>query len=150
MQPSHTPAPAQLAELLLSVADWAKSQAHARLARHGLTPARGRILTILSGSGPTRVTALAQTLGITARSVTESLDTLELDGLISRATDRTDGRAVLVDLTPRGSALITGGSHSKDQALHAIFEVLDEAERREFHRILAKIDGSPRPRTAPG
>lgn len=63
-------------------------------------------LVALDRGGPRRITELARIAGITQPSVTSLVTTLERAGLAERRSDPADRRAVLVAITPAGSAYL--------------------------------------------
>src|SRR5439155_9389550 len=62
------------------------------------------VLNVLS-EAPQRITKLAAHEGVTQPAMTLLVDRLERRGLVHRARDPLDGRAVLVRLTPAGQEL---------------------------------------------
>jgi DNA-binding MarR family transcriptional regulator len=66
----------------------------------GLTAAHGRLMAELEPAG-TRPSQLAARLGVTKAAVGQLLDKLEKKGLIVRAPDPDDGRAVIVRPTEK-------------------------------------------------
>jgi DNA-binding MarR family transcriptional regulator len=76
--------------------------------RHGLTPARVRVLTALGFQIPEELAtpaALADKLRLSRSNITGLLDGLEKDGLLERAHDPVDRRSVRLGLTGPGRAL---------------------------------------------
>ncbi len=82
------------------------ASARRRAVRAGIdvsTPGMG-ILGALHRGGPQRVTELAARAGMGTTLVSRELRQLEQAGLVRRAADGTDGRAVVVALTVSGRA----------------------------------------------
>jgi DNA-binding MarR family transcriptional regulator len=67
---------------------------------YGLGFARGRVLWALRRSGPVVMRALSDTLGVSPRTVTGLVDSLEADGWVTRSPHPTDRRATIISLTP--------------------------------------------------
>jgi DNA-binding MarR family transcriptional regulator len=67
---------------------------------YGLGFARGRVLWALHESGPVLMRAISQTLGVSPRTVTSLVDSLEADGWVTRSPHPTDRRATIIGLTP--------------------------------------------------
>jgi DNA-binding MarR family transcriptional regulator len=63
-------------------------------------------LDTLSREGPIRLTALAAAAGISQPSMTELVQRLERQGLLTRVNDPEDGRAALVGVTDGGRVLL--------------------------------------------
>ncbi|MEV0360282.1 MarR family transcriptional regulator [Nocardia sp. NPDC050697] len=66
------------------------------------------VLHTLAGRGPQRLSALTAGEQVTQPAITQIVAKLERDGLVARDPDPSDGRAVLVRITPRGAAAVTG------------------------------------------
>lgn len=79
-----------------------------RTERHSFTTLS--VLHTLTHRGPMRLTALTGQEQITQPAVTQLVGRLEREGLVERRPDPSDGRAVLVAVTPAG-ARITHGRH---------------------------------------
>ena len=67
---------------------------------YGMGFARGRVLWALGESGPVLMRALSQALGISPRTVTGLVDSLEADGWVTRTPHPEDRRATIISLTP--------------------------------------------------
>ena len=72
----------------------------------GLSLARAKVLMRLDAHGPMNQATLAGLLGFAPRSVTETVDGLERDGLVTRTEDPHDRRARIVELTESGHAAV--------------------------------------------
>ena len=77
-----------------------------RLARDGLTVSRAGVLWHLRRHGPVTQRALADALGVSARTVTGLVDGLVETGFVTRRAHPTDRRAILVTFTPRGTRVV--------------------------------------------
>ena len=84
--------------LFLRSADWQAARAA------GLTPTQAEILAHLARRGPTRGAALAEALGVTPATLSDSAAALVAKGLAERRPDPIDARAALLHLTPDGVA----------------------------------------------
>jgi len=76
------------------------------------------ILEQMKNDGTTRMTELAQAIGVTSTTVTRRIKDLEKCGLILRTPDGRDGRASIVNLSEKGRQAVVG---------RARFEILQEA-----------------------
>ena len=72
----------------------------------GLSLTATATLATLGRSGPARLTALAAREGVTQPAMSQLIARLEEAGLLTRATDPADGRAVEVRITAEGQALL--------------------------------------------
>jgi DNA-binding MarR family transcriptional regulator len=66
----------------------------------GMSYARGRVVAALHASGPVVMRALSQAVGVSPRTITGLIDSLEADGWVERRAHPTDRRATIVALTP--------------------------------------------------
>ncbi|MBK1784633.1 MarR family winged helix-turn-helix transcriptional regulator [Prauserella cavernicola] len=115
-----------------------------------LTLTQGSVLAELVQGGPRRMSALAELEGVRLPSMTDVVARLERDGLVSRAPDPADRRAVLVTVTAEGTrfhdelivareeflrerlAAMTQGDRSAiDAALPALRRLLEPSTPRE-------------------
>src|SRR3954470_10603352 len=80
----------------------------ATLKPHGLTFARYEALVLLrfSRSGALPLSVIGQRLMVHPTSVTNTIDRLEVQGLVERQPNPRDGRGVLAALTADGRALV--------------------------------------------
>jgi DNA-binding MarR family transcriptional regulator len=70
--------------------------------QHGISRTDLRVLEFLSRGGPASAGQLAEVAGLTTGATTTAIDRLEHAGLARRGADPSDGRRVLVALTPAG------------------------------------------------
>src|SRR4051794_18332777 len=73
---------------------------------HGLSRSAASVLHRLASAGPQRVTELAAWESIAQPSATTLVGRLEANGLVTRAADPDDGRAVRVSITAAGEELL--------------------------------------------
>ncbi|MFJ9412945.1 MarR family winged helix-turn-helix transcriptional regulator [Streptomyces sp. NPDC101227] len=131
-----TPPPSEVAERFFAVTKLLRKRANEGLRAQGLTMARGKLMAVLHHTGPVRISVIAAKLGIAARSVTEAVDALERDGLVTRQPDPTDRRAVLVALTERGTTVIREAEGPRRAVVNGLFSALDADDRAELLRLL--------------
>jgi DNA-binding MarR family transcriptional regulator len=105
----------------------------------GLSLARFKVLMRISEGGPMNQAKLAGLLGFAPRSVTDTVDALERDGLVTRADDENDRRARIVALTPAGHDAFASAQVVRLKAMEEIFGSLSTAERDSFVALLGKI-----------
>ena len=98
--------------------------------RAGLTATAFQALTRLNEEGSARLTTLAAAEGIGQPSMTQLIQRLERQGLVSRLTDPEDGRAALVYVTEAGRALLAQQKQVRHDRLAELLATLspeDEA-----------------------
>ncbi|WP_327700929.1 MarR family transcriptional regulator [Streptomyces decoyicus] len=148
--PATPPPPSEVAERFFAVTKLLRKRANDGLRAQGLTMARGKLLAVLDRAGPVRISAIAAKLGIAARSVTEAVDALERDGLVRRAPDPTDRRAVLVTLTDRGATVIHETEGPRRAVVNGLFSALDTEDRAELLRLLDILGRAAQESEPPG
>lgn len=133
--------PPNLADSFMAVARRIRHTHMEALEPFGLNPSQSRALHVLAREErPMRLRALADHLRIVARSATDIVDSLEAAHLVVRENDPADRRAVLVSLTDAGRTRLDDIDSARGKVAVELFDSLDEADRRELHRILAKIN----------
>jgi DNA-binding MarR family transcriptional regulator len=105
----------------------------------GLSLARAKVLMRLSDRGPMNQATLAGLLGYAPRSVTETVDVLERDGLVTRREDEHDRRARIVELTAAGRAAHETAQVVRLKAMDEIFGGLSAGERATLGALLTTI-----------
>lgn len=125
------------------VADALASAVESNL-RHqfGLSIGRFYLLMILHRYAESEITPsdLAQRAGVTRATVTGLLDGLEENGLVERQAHSTDRRRIALQLTAAGKAFIAKRVPAFAPRLSAVASGLSESERRQFLRLLDKIE----------
>jgi len=98
----------------------------------GVSLTAGSTLALLLRWGPLRLTTLAEREAVSQPSMTGLVSRLQTAGLVVRRADPSDGRAVLVELTAQGRALIKGRRARRAAALEELLDLLDPGERARF------------------
>ena len=111
----------------------------------GLSLARAKVLGQLTEHGPMKQAMLASRLGIAPRSVTDTLDALERDGLAERRADPADRRAWITEITPAGSKALGRAMSAKYQVMEQIFGALEPQARAALAAQLQAIAASLAP-----
>jgi DNA-binding MarR family transcriptional regulator len=117
-----------------------RHEAWQRRTRDGLTPTQAQILALLRarrGAG-LRLAEIADGLGVTAATASDSVRVLADKGLVLKARSQADGRSLAVRLTRRGSEEAERAAQWPDFLLEAI-DALREEERAVFLRGLTKM-----------
>ena len=95
------------------------------------------------------MSALARVLACDASNVSQIVARLEAHGLVERTVDGDDRRVKLVRMTSAGRRAYRRVRAQFDFARQGL-DRLDEHERRELQRLLAKMTGPERPEAAGG
>lgn len=91
------------------------------LARDGLTSSRATLLWELRRRGPVTQRELADSLGVSARTVTGLVDGLAAGGFVTREPHPTDRRAFLVTFTERGTRTVEALAEGQRQFAELLF-----------------------------
>lgn len=126
----------------LSSAYWLRRTVDQHMIAAGLSLARAKVLQVLDRCGPLRQAALAAELGFAARSITQTVESMEGDGLVARCLDPDDGRAKLVTLTGKGAAALAEGVAAGEHKLRQIFDSLDRDQLAGLDALLDVIETS--------
>jgi DNA-binding MarR family transcriptional regulator len=112
----------------------------ARLSDVGLSLAKLAALNRLTEAGESLpLGQLAERLSCVKSNVTQLVDRLEADGLVSRTGDPNDRRSRLAVLTDAGRKAYAKGSEIQVQTERELFGVLTEDESDTLHALLGKL-----------
>lgn len=118
----------------------------AYVAGTGLSMSVGRCLTAVGSFAPLSVNDLAQKSNLTKGQASRAAQSLVDQGLVRKIASLTDGRGVVLTLTPAGEAAWRSAMQVVERRNHEIFGVLDEAEREQlsalFDRLLTQARAS--------
>ncbi|MFI1753909.1 MarR family winged helix-turn-helix transcriptional regulator [Streptomyces sp. NPDC020571] len=95
----------------------------------GLSTAASSTLARLSREGPQRLTGLATAEGVSQPNMTQLVTRLERAGLVRRTADASDGRVVLVAVTPTGLEVVAARRAERAHALRQLMEDMTGPER---------------------
>ena len=119
-----------------------EGRVEARLADVGLSLAKLAALNRLTEAGESLpLGQLAERLSCVKSNVTQLVDRLEADGLVSRTGDPNDRRSRLAVLTEAGRIAYAKGSEIQTQAERELFGVLTQDESDKLHELLGKLHG---------
>jgi DNA-binding MarR family transcriptional regulator len=97
------------------------------------------VLHTLARLGPMRLTELTASEQVTQSAVTQIVTKLERDGLVERRPDPSDGRAVLVRITPAGAAIVDGRRDDRIAHLRRLVAGLGAQERAAIAHALPAL-----------
>ena len=106
----------------------------------GLSLTAAATLGTLERSGPSRLTWLAVSEGVTQPAMTQLIARLQDAGLVDRTADPSDGRVVQVRVTDAGRALIARRRAARAERLALILDRLSPADRAALEAALPAID----------
>ncbi|MEU5048163.1 MarR family transcriptional regulator [Streptomyces sp. NPDC021096] len=100
------------------------------------------LLNRLDQEGPMGVKALAAGMGIDSSTVTRQVAPLVDTGLVKRTSHPEDGRAVVLQLSPRGKARLEEVRASRRELMALVTEGWTENEREVFCTLLTRFNGA--------
>ena len=115
----------------------------AALAAEGLSIAKLGVLRALVQAGePLPLSQIAGELACVKSNITQLIDRLEADGLVTRIADLEDRRSTLAGLTPAGRRVYTAGAKIEAQVEGDLFQRLNGAEQDQLKTILDRLTES--------
>ena len=136
------PDPAEIGLRYLAVGHYLRRVVDSDMTAGGLSLARTKVLEVLARRSPLQQAELADALGHAPRSVTQSVEALERDGLVERKPSPTDRRSKLVTLTPKGAKSLASGTTAGEDVLREIFGALGDDELTLLDKLLDTIDAA--------
>ncbi|KHL02773.1 MarR family winged helix-turn-helix transcriptional regulator [Sinomonas humi] len=99
-----------------------------------VTPGQTTVLGLLAKRGPQTMRQLADAERVQAPSMTRTVNALSAQNLVERTENPTDGRQVVVSLTPQGAAVLEESRSLRSEWLASRLEGLPERDRAVMHR----------------
>src|SRR5579863_8331288 len=117
-----------------------EGRVEARLSEIGLSLAKLAALHQLSQAGDSLpLGQLAERLSCVKSNVTQLVDRLEADGLVSRESDPNDRRSRIAVLTDAGRSAFAKGTEIRMRVEREMFGVLTAQESATLYQLLAKL-----------
>jgi len=106
-----------------------------------LTVPQVKTLFFISNHGGTSPTRLAIALGVTPPNVTGIVDRLVEQDLMVRKDSPEDRRAFVLQITPKGEAILSGLRERRMDAMRRVLEQLDDEGLSQLVAGLSKLAG---------
>jgi DNA-binding MarR family transcriptional regulator len=113
----------------------------------GLSPARFSVLATLRYEGAQRLGDLARREGVAQPTMSKLVAGLERDRLVVRSADSDDHRAVIVDLTAGGRALVRRARARKIDWIGTVLRDCRADDAQATERTAERLDQAARTRT---
>ncbi|MGH4033869.1 MarR family winged helix-turn-helix transcriptional regulator [Actinomycetota bacterium Odt1-20B] len=110
--------------------------------RNSMDRAAYLLLNRLDKEGPMGVKALAASMGIDSSTVTRQVAPLVDTGLVKRTSHPEDGRAVVLQLSPRGQARLDEVRSSRRSLMAELTEDWEPEERESFCALLTRFNSA--------
>lgn len=107
---------------------------------HGTTFAKVQLLLFISMHGDVRSTDIIEAFGYAPRTVTEGIDGLEKEGLVTRLADSVDRRVKRISLTAEGQAILAASEPARRQLSEQAFGVLKDEEIDTLVLLLGRLN----------
>ena len=125
---------------LLHAAEAAQAHVETRLAVLGLSLPKLAALYQLALAGESLpLGQLAERLACVKSNITQLIDRLEADGLVTREPDPYDRRSRLAVMTAAGRKAYEQGTRIQQESERAIFATLTDEEGRQLVALIAKV-----------
>ena len=108
--------------------------------RNSMDRAAYLLLNRLDKEGPMGVKALAASMGIDSSTVTRQVAPLVDTGLVKRTSHPEDGRAVVLQLSPRGQSRLEEVRSSRRQLMAELTHDWEPEEREAFCSLLTRFN----------
>ncbi|MFN8636567.1 MAG: MarR family transcriptional regulator [Chloroflexota bacterium] len=140
MTPADDLAPELVADRLHSAAIHLLRRLRVEDAASGLTAPRLSALSVIVFGGPLTLGALAAAEQVRPPTMTRLVAALERDGLVTRETDLTDRRQILLSATSAGRQLLEEGRVRRTASLTKRLAALPAADLRVLARAAALLE----------
>jgi DNA-binding MarR family transcriptional regulator len=128
-----------LADRLHSTAIHLLRQVRVQDAGAGLAPARLSALSVLVFGGAMSLNELARAEQVRPPTMSRIVDALESSGLARRTANQQDRRAVVIEATEKGTAILWQGRKRRVKFLARHLSRLSDAERKQIENAVKAI-----------
>jgi DNA-binding MarR family transcriptional regulator len=128
----------EVVDAVLAAAHRLRQEANERLSTCGLTLARFKVLQLLEKDS-LRMREVSDALGVVPRTLTDTVDGLEAEGLVKREEDPEDRRATRLRLTAPGLSRVTEAHALLGAGHRARTARLSADERAQLLHLLAHL-----------
>jgi len=129
----------ELADRLHSTAIHLLRQVRVQDAASGLAPARLSALSVLVFGGAMSLNDLARAEQVRPPTMSRIVDALESEGLLRRTVNQQDRRAVVLEATEKGTAILWQGRKRRVKFLAKHLSRLSEQERKQIEAAIKAI-----------
>lgn len=105
----------------------------------GIGPARLSALSVIVFGGAVSLRALARAEQVSPPTMSRIVDALEADGLARRRVNQQDRRALLIEATEKGAAMLKEGRKRRVKFLASYLSALDNSELSDIDRAVQVV-----------
>jgi len=131
--------PEEIADRLHSTAIHVLRRVRAQDAASGIGPARLSALSVIVFAGPISLNELAAAEQVRPPTMSRIVDALEAAGLARRRLNQEDRRAVRIEATPKGTAVLNAGRKRRVRFLAAHLAGMNPSQLAELDRSLQAV-----------
>lgn len=131
--------------LIVRVAEAIDRRFQARLRPLRLRPRHLHVLRYLDAAGAISQTELAEGISVDPANLVETIDQLEVDGLIRREVDSDDRRRRRISLTPAGRRKLRAALRAAEQADKDVLGALEPQEIDSLRETVLRVYCSAQP-----
>ena len=125
-----------------SVEETLETRAVAKATKEPLSQTKVRVLRLLDRQGSQTSSQVARFLGVTKPAVTQTIDSMQDAKLVRRKPGKADRRQILLELTKRGSKLLSAVRQEQRQILRNTIKLADKPSLTKWIDTLQSIAGS--------
>src|SRR6478609_8180048 len=129
----------ELADRLHSAAIHLLRQVRVQDVASGLAPARLSALSVLVFGGAMSLNDLARAEQVRPPTMSRIVDALEAEGLARRTVNSQDRRAIVIEATEKGTAILWQGRKRRVRFLAKRLSRLSQAERKQIESAVQAI-----------
>lgn len=138
--PGVTDLPSTVADMVARLRRAMRRAARAAQPSMTLSVAQLELLSVIDERPGSRPGELAQILRLAPNSVSTLANSLTAAGMLARASDAPDKRAVTYSLTPAGAAQVTSWRHTNTASLASALAALTPREREVIHQAMPVLN----------
>jgi DNA-binding MarR family transcriptional regulator len=105
----------------------------------GIAPARLSALSVIVFGGPVSLSDLARAEQVKPPTMSRIVDALEVDGLARRRVNQQDRRALLIEASEKGAAMLKEGRKRRVRFLASYLSKLDSSELSDIEHAVQAI-----------
>lgn len=124
---------------LLHRAEQLAAECFAELSQNGLTLRQFAVLAAIAGEPRLSQSALVRVTGIDRSTLADMMSRMEERGLVIRTASATDARALSIELSQDGAAMLRAMDKHARAADAAVLDLLTKPKRRAFLTTLIKL-----------
>lgn len=126
---------------VVRMAEVFKRSVSATFRKYKLSFPQYNVLRVLDASkgGQSRITNVSRIMLVPGANMTGIAKRLEKSGFLTRTSDPSDERVTLLNITPKGKALLARIEKERDQHMHQMLDGFSEKEKQDLLKIVKRL-----------